>query len=300
VRFDGLEISEAMAFGLGEGMGFIYYQDEALSPTSRFNGRATNLEDNFYRRIGQPIDWLREWDLDYLKASLKKGRPLLAKTFLAHLPYYDPADFPGHGIIVTALDEQTGQLSVADSLSKPLLPLSIDHFHQAIAIDCPPFMKAYTWASAPPIHFKIEAELLRLAIYADANSLLNPPSSAEGFEAMSRAINDIPRWADDNDWLWHARFAYQSIEKRGTGGAGLRLIQADFLNEASHYLPEICTLKLEERVRQSAALWQQMAQSFKQVYVDQNPTEFSQAATKLAEIKQLESELCTTIIEQLK
>ncbi len=300
VRFDGLEISEAMAFGLGAGLGFIFYQDKALSPSSRFNGRSTNLEENFYRCIGQPITWREEWDFDSLKISLKNGRPVLAKTFLAHLPYYDPADFPGHGVIVTGFDESTGKLSIADSLSESLFKIPVDDFHKAIAVDCPPFMKAYSWASAPSIHFKIEASLLQKAIVNMAEIMLQSDSKKEGLTAMETAIDEIPGWAEDDDWQWHARFAYQSIEKRGTGGAGFRPLYADFLNEASHYLPEIKLLKLEEAVRQSALLWQEMAQIFKQIYIDKNRNDFTQAAGLLAQINALETTLCTTIVRHLK
>ncbi len=300
VRFDGSEISESMAFGLGEGLGFIFYKDSALSPDSRFNGRASNLEEKFYSRIGQPIQWEKRWNLPLMKKAIHNGRPILAKTFLAHLPYYDPADFPGHGVILTAIDEQLSQVTIADSISKELLTISIDQFQQAISIDCPPLMKPYSWCAPPAIAFEIDAALLKNAIVSMAEAMLHPPSGNEGFAAIDSAINEIPSWGKKNDWQWHARFAYQSIEKRGTGGGGFRLLYAEFLREASHYLPELNTLKIEAGFRQSAELWQLMANTFKQIFADNLQHDFSKATSQLEKIRVLETTLCTTIIRHLK
>lgn len=299
-RFDSIEISEAMAFGLGEGLGFVFYRDSSLSPVSRFNGRASNLEDKFYRRIGQPISWVGKWDLPLLIKSIQDGRPILAKTFLAHLPYYDPADFPGHGVILTAIDEKAEQVTLADSISEQLLTITIEQFKKATAMDCPPLMAPFSWSAAPAIAFKVDAELLQGAILSMANTMLHPPEKNEGFDAMNAAIDDIIHWEKDDDWKWHARFAYQSIEKRGTGGGGFRLLYADFLQEASRYLPELNALNIESGFRKSAELWQALAATLKQAFAEELKDNFNTAAGQLEQIKQLETTLCTTIIRHLK
>ena len=43
--------------------------------------------------------------------------------------------------------------------------------------------------------------------------------AAFALPAMRRMEADLPRWADAPDWRWCARFSYQVIERRGTGGA---------------------------------------------------------------------------------
>lgn len=300
VRFDGIEISECMAFGLGGGLGFVFYHGDALSPASRFNGRAAGLEEKFYQRIGQPIEWQGKWDLPAIKKALENNRPVLAKSFLAHLPYYEPADFPGHGIVVTALNEENNRITVADSISKELQTISIDNFHQAIATDCAPLMRPYSWAIPPRADFKIEAQMLRQAIVDMAQTMLNPNSDLEGIAAMEAAIKEIPHWLGEADWQWHARFAYQSIEKRGTGGGGFRLLYASFLKEAAHFLPELLPLKLDESLQQSAKQWQSMAQAFKSTFIENDRNGFIKAAERLAQIKQLESDFCYIITEKLK
>lgn len=47
LHHDGFRASEAMVFGLGSGLGFVYVDDPKYSPVHRFNGRALDLEGKF-------------------------------------------------------------------------------------------------------------------------------------------------------------------------------------------------------------------------------------------------------------
>ncbi|ORU94487.1 MAG: hypothetical protein A6F70_08930 [Cycloclasticus sp. symbiont of Bathymodiolus heckerae] len=294
-RFDDCEISEAMAFGLAEGLGFVYYKDDKLSPTARINGRCSNFEEKFYQRIGSPI----AWQPSLIKESIQQNRPVLAKTALTELPYYEPADFFGHGILVVGLDENTQHVSIAESFSAELQNIPTGQFKKATAINCQPFMSSYSYTSAPIMQFEVTEGMLRDAIKSAMNYMLSDSQPLEGFIAMEKAIADIPTWHKYDDWQWHARFAYQSLEKRGTGGGNFRFIYADFLNEASAYLPEITTLSLEKGFRHCAEQWQALASIFKDTFIQEDPNKFEYAAKQLNHIKQLETELCTTALKHL-
>jgi hypothetical protein len=64
--------------------------------------------------------------------------------------------------------------------------------------------------------------------------MLEPPlGDFEGLPAMRRfaaAVGDWPEAAED--WQWCARFLYQVIERRGTGGGNFRKMYSRFLEEA--------------------------------------------------------------------
>ena len=54
-------------------------------------------------------------------------------------------------------------------------------------------------------------------------------------EALRRFAAEAERWPSDaKDWQWCARFAYQVIERRGTGGGNFRLMYSRFLEEAGY------------------------------------------------------------------
>ena len=55
LRLRGVDLSEAMAFGLGAGLGFYYLVSPALSPTHLFQGRQAHLERTACEVLGAPV-----------------------------------------------------------------------------------------------------------------------------------------------------------------------------------------------------------------------------------------------------
>ena len=54
----------------------------------------------------------------------------------------------------------------------------------------------------------------------------------EGLPALRKFAAEVGDWPTDApDWKWSARFNYQVIERRGTGGANFRLLYSRFLDE---------------------------------------------------------------------
>jgi hypothetical protein len=76
-----------------------------------------------------------------------------------------------------------------------------------------------------------------------------------GLPAVRRLAAEAGSWPEAvDDWQWCARFAYQVIERRGTGGGAFRLMYSRFLAEAGR--PE-ATLAAE-----AAARWTELAGAF--------------------------------------
>ncbi len=54
-----------------------------------------------------------------------------------------------------------------------------------------------------------------------------------GLDAVHRLAEEAGSWPEvAEDWQWCARFGYQVIERRGTGGGAFRLMYSRFLEEA--------------------------------------------------------------------
>lgn len=278
LAYDGLDLSEAMVFGLGSGLGLIYVHGPDYSPTYRMNGRAPDLESKFYRNVGQPIDWAGRWQPELLAEWLDAGRPILAQTDIQHLPYYQPpVHFPAHGIVVVGFDSQHQTVDIADIFSDSLQTIPLDNFQAAVNCPSQPMMpEAYHWAAPPKLAEVVSAETIRRAISVVVDEMLQPTREDVGLPAMQRLAEDWPSWAEAEDWAWCARFAYQSMEKRGTGGGNFRYLYADFLAEAAAYLPELTTIQASQTMRQIGQQWQQLAHLCKTIFVEQTPARFNQ------------------------
>ena len=66
--------------------------------------------------------------------------------------------------------------------------------------------------------------------------MLEPPlGDYEGLPALRRFAAEVGEWPEAvEDWQWCARFGYQTIERRGTGGGNFRAMYARFLEEAGY------------------------------------------------------------------
>ncbi len=57
------------------------------------------------------------------------------------------------------------------------------------------------------------------------------PEVAWSFDRLAAEAGSWPEVAED--WQWCARFGYQVIERRGTGGGAFRLMYSRFLEEVA-------------------------------------------------------------------
>ena len=66
--------------------------------------------------------------------------------------------------------------------------------------------------------------------------MLEPPlGDFEGLPALRRFAAEVGDWPEAAaDWQWCARFLYQVIERRGTGGGNFRKMYSRFLEEAGY------------------------------------------------------------------
>ena len=240
--FHGVEISEPMAFGLGAGACFYYVVLDEQSPSRFTNGRAARLEENFLELTEVSLRLRTEPDPDaawkMAREDIDAGRPVLLLTDLYYLDQYGRSThFPGHAVVLAGYDEELAWLS--DTAFEDLQTTSLDslqearHSQQEIfpleghAIDLPEgveLSREDLLAHAPR------------AIERAASQMLDPPlGEYEGLLALRRFAAEVGAWPEAaEDWQWCARFLYQVIERRGTGGGNFRKMYARFLEEAGY------------------------------------------------------------------
>jgi len=269
LAYDGLDLSEAMCFGLGSGLGFFYSIEQNPSdalPSRRFNGRAPDLEGNFFEVFEQPIDWFSDWNPQHIPDALESRRPIIAQTDIYAIPYYDDVHFTGHGLLIVGLEKN--KIFAADIASTDFSQMSLDAFRDSLRTELAPMQSKYRYAVAPKIadldgfldglDDKVLQALAKTVLY-----MLEPPSSFEGIAGILALAYDLPNWKSLLDRSWTARFAYQSLEKRGTGGGNFRYLFADFLEENKSYLG--CEDAIITGFRDVGLLWTKVAQNFKAI-----------------------------------
>jgi butirosin biosynthesis protein H-like/uncharacterized protein DUF4872 len=261
LAFHGVEISEELAFGLGAGACFYYVTIEDASPSRWFNGRTARLEENFDELTGSPLA-LRTfaggdgeaWEA--ARAEVDAGRPVLLLTDLYHLDHYgNSAHFPGHAVVLAGYDEEVAYLS--DTGFEELQRTRLENLERARHSEHPAYpLSGHMFTVAGDISPERLREAVPLAIERAAIAMLEPQFPGfSGLDAVRRLAEEVGSWPESAaDWQWCARFGYQVIERRGTGGGAFRLMYSRFLAEVEHPQAPLAAL--------AATAWTDLADAF--------------------------------------
>jgi hypothetical protein len=257
----GVEISEEMAFGLGAGACFYYVVLDEHSPSRFTNGRAARLEENFLELTGAPLRLRTDTDPDVswatARSAVDEGRPVLLLTDLYYLDHYGrSAHFPGHAVVLAGYDEELAWLS--DTSFEDLQTTSLEGLREARHAQQPIFpLEGH--AIDVPDGAEIDRDDLLAhaprAIERAASRMLEPPlGDFEGLPALRRFAAEVRTWPESAaDWQWCARFLYQVIERRGTGGGNFRKMYSRFLDEAGYEESAIAAEASEDWTRLALA-----------------------------------------------
>jgi len=298
LAFHGVQISEEMAFGLGAGACFYYVALDEASPTRWFNGRTARLEESFAELTGAALE-LRTFepgDGDAWEAARERvdaGQPVLLLTDLFYLDHYgNSAHFPGHAVVLAGYDEEFAHLS--DTAFEGLQTTTrLEDLDRARHSQHPAYpLAGHMFTAAGEIDAERLHEAIPAAIERAATAMVEPEyREFSGLGAVERLAEEAGSWPEaTEDWKWCARFGYQVIERRGTGGGAFRLMYSRFLEEAER--PEA------PLAAEAAARWTELAEDFRAASERDEPDpalwrEIGDAANRVAEA---ENRLWTALV----
>jgi hypothetical protein len=270
LAFHGIEVSEEMAFGLGAGAGFYYLVIDGTSPSRWFNGRTARLEESFRDLTGTALE-MRTFpagDGDAwaaARAEVDAGSPVLLLTDIYHLDHYgNSAHFPGHAVVLAGYDEEVAHLSDTgfEELQRTRLE-NLDRARHSSHAAYPLEGHMFTVTEAVD-RARLEAAIPG-AIERAAAEMLEPPfGEFGGLPAIDRLAAEAGSWPGQaEDWQWCARFAYQVIERRGTGGGAFRLMYSRFLEEAGRPEASLAAAAAER--------WTELAEAFRAASESEDP-----------------------------
>ncbi len=255
--FHGVEISEEMALGLGAGVCFYYVALDGQTPSRFTNGRVSRLEEQFVELTGLPLrlethhDPAAAWAS--ARAAVDSGRPALLLTDLYYLDHYGKsAHFPGHAVVLAGYDDELAYLS--DTGFTELQTTRLENLAKARHGDLPIFPLAGHMLTVPDgAALDDPRAAAPAAIARNARQMLEPAlGEYEGLPALRRFAAEVGDWPEQiSDWQWCARFCYQVIERRGTGGGNFRVMYSRFLDEVGSAQAPLA--------REAAELWTALA-----------------------------------------
>ena len=242
----GWGFDEPTCFGLGEGLGFSYVE-QPDSPHRAIFGRTGWLERAFFENLGidhtihDGEEFATAWSS--IKERIDGGDPVMVFSDLYYLDYYGTdTHFAPHSLLAVGYEESDQEyVHLADSEFAEIQRLPVDRLEKALtSTHVVPLQCRYLTIDDPTVTAEFAAAA-RAAIEGTAATMLDDREgrrdskyfTGQGVGQIEAFAAELPTWVELPDTTWTVRFAYQNIERRGTGGGAFRRLYADFLAEAA-------------------------------------------------------------------
>ncbi|MBN1428385.1 MAG: BtrH N-terminal domain-containing protein [Anaerolineae bacterium] len=311
--FNGCDVSEDLLLGLGEGVGFMYWQAKGQPPF--LGGRTSpkpSMEAVAGERTGVQIEShttasapkARQAMLNLLEA----GQPAMIQVDMGFLPYFDfggeEYHFGGHVVVACGYDPDAGQVLIAERDN--LYPVSLPDLEKARGSTFKPFPPKNGWTTFdfqgfhPP-----SADETRRAITNQASQMLKPPIRNLGVAGIRTAAERIPHWPDQvsTDDIRRALFsAYIFINAvGGTGGGCFRYMFSRFLGEAADITGEARLAESAAEFKRIGDAWEVFADWAKEASESPDPAgRLSEAVTPLQAIADQEQAAWETLQHRVR
>lgn len=290
----GINLSEPMLFGLGEGLGFIYWNMKTMdSPfiggrikpdlLTRNIARNLNLELTVKETSSPQKAWTQVKDL------LDSGQTVGLKLDCYHLEYFsNPFHFAGHYAAIYGYDDQNAFL-VDTRQQGGLVQTSLESLAKARAEKGPMASKNLYYTLQKTDQEYDLKKVISAAIRNNATEYLNPPITNVAYKGILKTSTEIGKWfRTSKDIEGEFKLSAMMMERAGTGGALFRNLYRDFLKE-SHELLKFAPLKTGyEAFTEIAELWTSVSHLFEKVSQTQDIRYIEQASDILKNLSDKE------------
>jgi hypothetical protein len=265
LRDEGVELSEAMLFGLGSGLSFIYWDSKSMGfPFLGGRVKPFELTRNLARTlelellVQETTSPRRAWES--VAASIDAGRPVGLQLDSYYLDYFSSkVHFGGHVVAMYGYDDHDAYLVDTDQQGGAV-STTLTSLAEARAARGPMTAKHRSFTVTAPRQLPSLAAQVVPAISTCADAFLHPPIANLGHRGIAKAGKQVRRWLErTDDPQRDLPQAALLMEKAGTGGALFRNLYSDFLGECTQLL-DSTELRTGHRLYgEAAALWTEVA-----------------------------------------
>ena len=265
----GIDISEAMAFGIGAGLFFGYLPFIKVNklPLTTFRCEVGGIFKRLTRSFGFQVRWQKFRDpqkaMDALDRKIEEGIPVGCRTGGYWLPYFPPAfrfHFNMHNLVVI------GRENDHYIISDPVFP-DLERCHRKDLMKAR-FAKG---AMAPrgTMYYMTRipetapfARSVKNGIRIVSRRMLHTPGPIIGVKGIRYLARRVAKWPDKLGQRKAMLYVTQLIrmqEELGTGGGGFRFMYAAFLQEAAERLQAPALQDLSHKMTAAGDLWREFA-----------------------------------------
>jgi len=304
-EFFCFKFSEPMIFGLGSGLGFVYWHSKQM-PYPFVGGRTRDLDKNLCSNLRVTIKVnktkSRVKAYESLRNLISRGIPGMIHVDMPYLKYWglpEQAHFGGHCVVVAGLDEEKGVAYLADTMFKDLQTPTLKELEEARSSTFKPFPPENKWLTFEfPTKLTPVEVAIRNAITKTTKSMLYSPIKNLGVKGINHFANEIVKWPKmfpSETTLFRQLYevSYIMMEEDGTGGGLFRYLYSRFLKEVGELLGNKELIDLSQRYHQAGQNWTTIAKLIRET--PKNPTNVHETRKALLEVAKEETEVLVAL-----
>lgn len=265
----GINISEAMAFGIGGGLffGYLPFLKVNKLPLTTYRCELGGIFKGLTKRLGVDVHWEKFKDpekaMSALDRKLGEGVPVACRTGAYWLPYFPPAfrfHFNMHNLVVF------GKNGHGYLISDPVFPDPV-HCSEKDLLKAR-FAKGPLAPKGTMYYLTHVPEQMDLSgaivkgIKGVCRRMLKTPGPFMGIRGIRFLANQVEKWPRKLGRRKASLYVGQVIrmqEEIGTGGGGFRFMYSAFLQEAGGVLKEDRLLEISEKMTGAGDRWRELA-----------------------------------------
>lgn len=268
LRHHGLQLSEAMVFGLAGGLMFAYIPFVKLGglPLIAYRTMPRGIIKGLQKNLGIKMKMHKfskpEKGTEKLNNLLAQGKIAGAQTSVFWLPYFPPEmqfHFNGHNLIVYG--KEGDEYLISDPVFETVMRCESSALQKARftkGVMAPKGLLYYPESVPKEIDYDT---VLPKVIRKNAKTMLKTPvpiAGIRGIKALARTIKKLAKKDPRHSRLFLGHIVRMQ-EEIGTGGAGFRFIYASFLQEAGNVLNNSLLLESSDKMTDVGDQWRDFA-----------------------------------------
>jgi len=299
----GIELSEPMLFGLGEGLGFIFW-DMKIMDYPFIGGRIKPdiLTQNIARNLSLELNVeettsiKKAWET--VKNNIDNNIATALKLDSFYLEYFtNKIHFAGHYVTMYGYDNKFAYL-IDTKQQGGEVKTSLDSLALARNEKGPMSSKnlSYTIQNTKK-NYNLK-KIIVLAIRNNAKDYLNPPIKNVGYKGILKTSKEIIKWFESTkDIEGDFNTTAMLMEKAGTGGALFRNLYRDFLKESYNLLKIEEINEAHTMFSEIATLWTRVSSLFEKTARTKDLKFINQASEILIDLARREKVAMELLLE---
>ena len=296
-----IEFSEPMLFGLGEGLGFIFWNMKTMDfPFIGGRVKPDVLTENIARHLNLNLEVketsTKQKAWENVIQKIDRGIAVGLKLDCYHLDYFSiKFHFAGHYVAMYGYDDEFAFLVDTDQQGGKV-KTTLRNLELARNETGPMSSRNLMYSIGNSEKGYDLYKEVKKAINRNAKVYLNPPINNFGYKGVLKTGTEIKKWfRNSKDIKGEFQTCARLMERGGTGGALFRNLYRDFLKE-SYDLMNIEAFRVGyDQFSEIAEMWTEVSSLFDKTGETQHIEYIDQASKVLKALSEKESKAMETL-----